>query len=163
MQEIKFKGEKVKLQGESLELFQKVPDFELTKEDLSRVTLNDFKEENIILNIFPSVDTPVCSISVKRFNKEVASKKNLLLICISKDLPFAQKRFCQLETIENALMLSDFRDGFLSYGLKMIEGPLSGLLARAVLVLNHKRELIYKEIVEELTSEPDYESILRKI
>ena len=163
MKEIKFKGTLIKLLGKLPEIGEKAPDFTLIKEDLSEVNLSDFHQEYLVLNIFPSLDTGVCASSVRNFNKELGLKENVDLLCISKDLPFAQKRFCSQENLKKVITLSDFRDEFLAYGLKMTNGPLKGLLARAVIILDKERKVVYKELVEEITTEPNYEKVLEKI
>jgi thioredoxin-dependent peroxiredoxin len=160
MNQTKFKGNLVEITGKLPEMGSQAPDFVLVKEDLSEVKLSDFKAKYLVFHIFPSLDTGVCATSVKKFNEHLQSKENVELLCISKDLPFAQKRFCNLENLNKPINLSDFRDGFLAYGLKMTNGSLKGLLARAVIVLDKERKIIYKELVEEITTEPNYEKVL---
>jgi len=118
-----------------------------------------------VLNIFPSVDTGTCARSVRKFNEEVAKLDNTKVLCISKDLPFAQARFCGAEGIENVEMLSDFRDGNFgkAYNLEFADGPLQSLLSRVVVVLNENQEIVYTEQVPEIVDEPDYKAALEAI
>jgi len=138
------------------------PDFKLTKGDLSLTSLEDYKGKRVVLNIFPSIDTGTCATSVREFNKKAAELSNTAVLCISKDLPFAQGRFCGAEGIENVEMLSDFRDGNFgkSYGLSFSDGPLTPLHSRAVVVLNESGEVVYTEQVSEIADEPNYEAAL---
>ncbi len=162
----KFKGDKVVTTNGNL---PKEGDMALSFSacglDLQDAKLDDFKGSRIILNIFPSVDTGVCAASVRRFNQEAASLENTKVLCISKDLPFAQGRFCGAEGIENVVMLSVFRDNSFqdAYGLLMIDGPLKGLLARAVVVIDENGKVVYRELVPEITQEPDYEKALASL
>ena len=134
-----FKGQPVKLIGEFIQVGKVAPDFELVKTDLSSFSLKDLNGKNVILNIFPSLDTSVCATSVRKFNKMAAGLKDTVVLAISKDLPFAHGRFCTTEGIENVIPLSDFRfsDFDESYGVRMADGPLAGLLARAVVVIGY--------------------------
>lgn len=161
MSTIKFKGNDIHTSGTLPQVGQQAPDFTLTAGDLSDKKLADFKGKNVILNIFPSVDTGVCAASVRNFNKEAAGLQNTAVLCISKDLPFAQGRFCGAEGIENVTMLSDFRGRFgEEYGLQMTDGPLNGLHSRAVIVVNPEGKIVYNEQVPEITQEPNYEAAL---
>ena len=161
MSTIKFKGNDIHTSGTLPQVGQQAPDFTLTAGDLSDKKLTDYKGKNIILNIFPSVDTGVCAASVRNFNKEAAGLQNTAVLCISKDLPFAQGRFCGAEGIENVTMLSDFRGRFgEEYGLQMTDGPLNGLHSRAVIVVNPEGKIVYHEQVPEITQEPNYEAAL---
>lgn len=141
------------------------PDFVLTSVDMKDLGLNDFKGKNIVLNIFPSVDTGVCATSVREFNKRAASLDNTVILCISKDLPFAQKRFCGAEGIDKAVMLSDFRSrGFgKSYGVELVDSSFSGLFARAVIVIDPIGKVKYTQLVPQIGEEPDYEAALKAI
>lgn len=165
MSKIKFKGHEVNTIGELPQVGCMAPDFELVKCDLSTGKLADFKGQRVILNIFPSVDTEICAASIRRFNQEAASLKNTVVICISKDLPFAQTRFCGAEGIDRVVMLSDFRSCGIgkSYGLKMIDGPLAGLLTRAIVVIDETGKVLHTELVEEVTQEPNYQVILASL
>ena len=161
-----FKGILVTLVGSFVTPGTMAPDFSLVKNDLSEYILNDNKGKYVVLNIFPSLDTGVCAMSVRRFNEMAAALPNTTVLCISKDLPFAQSRFCTVEGIENVVPLSDFRNTSSfgeAYGVLMKDGPLQGLLARAVVVINPQGEVVYSELVPEITQEPDYEAILKVI
>jgi len=161
-----FKGIIVTLLGTFVTPGTKAPDFNLVKNDLSEYTLNENKGKYVVLNIFPSLDTGVCAMSVRRFNEMAAALPNTTVLCISKDLPFAQSRFCTVEGIENVVPLSDFRNNSSfgeAYGVLMKDGPLQGLLARAVVVINPQGEIIYSELVPEITQEPNYEAVLKVI
>ena len=161
-----FKGIVVTLLGTFVTPGTKAPDFNLVKNDLSEYTLNENKGKYVVLNIFPSLDTGVCAMSVRRFNEMASELPNTTVLCISKDLPFAQSRFCTVEGIENVVPLSDFRNTSSfgeTYGVLMKDGPLQGLLARAVVVINPQGEVIYSELVPEITQEPNYEAVLKVI
>lgn len=139
------------------------PPFRLVKTDLSEANLQDYFGKNIILNIFPSLDTSVCSASVRRFNKEASlDSPYTVVLCISADLPFAHKRFCELEEIYNVIPLSVFRspEFGIDYGVTFINGPLSGLLSRAVIIIDREGTVAYTEQVAEITQEPDYDAAL---
>jgi thioredoxin-dependent peroxiredoxin len=141
------------------------PDFMLTKSDLSEAGLQDFKGKTIILNIFPSIDTSVCAASVRRFNEAAGSLKDTIVLCISADLPFAHKRFCEAEGLENVIPLSAFRSQTFGsdYGLTITNGPLAGLLARAIVIVNKEGKVSYTELVPEITQEPNYLKALENI
>lgn len=141
----------------------KAPDFTLTKNDLSQVSLSDFDGKSIILNIFPSIDTGVCATSTRTFNQKVASLENAMVLCISADLPFAHSRFCEAEGIEEAITLSTFRDGGAfakAYGTLLVDGGFAGLNARAVVVIGADGNVAYTELVSEIGQEPDYDSAI---
>lgn len=139
----------------------KAENIELVKTDLSALNFTDYLGKKVVLNIFPSVDTGVCAQSVRTFNKDLSSLENTVVICISKDLPFAQNRFCAAEGLNNVIMASDFRSDFgEKYGVELTDGPLKGLLARAVVVLNEEGTIVYSELVPEITTEPNYEAAL---
>jgi len=141
------------------------PNFSLVKSDLSEAKLTDFKGKKVILNIFPSLDTSVCASSVRKFNAELNKLANTVVLCISKDLPFAHKRFCEVEGLENVISLSEFRDKNFStiYGVEMIDGPLKGLMARSVFVIDENGSIIYSELVPEIAQEPNYEAALTAV
>ncbi len=162
MSQVTFKGTAVQTKGELPAVGTKAPEFALTAADLSTKKLSDFLGKRVILNIFPSIDTGTCANSVRTFNKEAASLDNTVVLCISKDLPFAQGRFCGAEGIENVVTLSEFKDTSFadSYGLTFVGGPLEGLLSRAVVVVNEEGEVIYTEQVAEVTEEPNYKAAL---
>ena len=138
------------------------PDFKLTRKDLSEVALGDLKGRRLILNVFPSVDTDVCAASVRRFNEEAAKLENATVVCASMDLPFALGRFCGAEGIEDVVAVSDFRDGAFgrAYGMRIADGPLAGLLARSVIVLDAEGKVIHAQLAPETTEEPDYDAAL---
>lgn len=142
-----------------------VPDFKLVKIDLSETSLKDYAGKNIIFNIFPSIDTGVCATSVREFNKRASSLNNTVVLCVSKDLPFAHKRFCGAEGIENVVSLSDFKNkGFSqNYGVEMKDGALTGLLARAIVVADKNGKVIYNELVPAIGQEPDYDSAIKSL
>ena len=161
-----FKGQPVKLIGEFIQVGKVAPDFELVKTDLSSFSLKDLKGKNVVLNIFPSLDTSVCATSVRKFNKMAAGLKDTVVLAISKDLPFAQGRFCTTEGISNVIPLSDYRytsDFAEKYGVLMTDGPLAGLLARSVVVVDPEGKVVYTELVPEITQEPDYEAALKAV
>lgn len=165
MATVTLKGNPVTTFGELPKKGTNAPNFKLTATDLSSRSLHDYLGHNVILNIFPSVDTGTCAQSVRTFNKKAAQLDNTKVLCISKDLPFAFSRFCAAEGIENVESLSDFRDGNFgkSYGLTFIDGPLEGLHSRCVVVLNDKAQVIYTEQVSEITEEPNYEAALQSL
>ena len=159
---IHFKGMEVHTNGELPKIGVSAPTFSLIKNDLSTLALSDLKGKKVILNIFPSIDTGVCAASVRRFNKEAASLTNVVVLCISKDLPFAQARFCGAEGIENVITGSDFRTQTFAeqYGILQLDGILAGLLARAVVVIDENGIVKYTQLVDEITTEPDYAAVL---
>src|SRR5690606_15787526 len=141
------------------------PDFNLTAQDLSSKKLSDYKGSRVIMNIFPSIDTNVCATSVRKFNEKATGLKNTKVLCISKDLPFAQKRFVSDEEIENVTNLSDFRDGNFgkNYGVEMTNGALQGLHSRAVVVLDENGKVIHNQQVADIGQEPDYLTALKPL
>lgn len=143
----------------------KAPGFTLVSPDLKDVELSNYQGKRVVLNVFPSLDTPVCAASVRRFNQEAAGLDNAVVICISMDLPFAAERFCSAEGIENVIVASAFRSPTFAqdYGLQIVDGPMAGLLARAVIVLDKDHNVIYSDLVDEISHEPDYESALSKL
>ena len=166
MTQITFQGNPVNLSGEFIQAGAQAPDFSLVKGDLSEFHLADNKDKYLLLNIFPSLDTGVCATSVRKFNKLAAEMPNTLVLAISKDLPFAQGRFCTTEGIENVVPLSDYKytsDFAKKYGVLMTDGPLAGLLARSVVVINPEGKIIYSELVSEIVQEPNYEAALNAI
>lgn len=163
MGETKLKGTPVHLAGEFPRKGVKALDFTLVKGDLSTLSLSELKGKYVVLNIFPSLDTSVCATSVRRFNQLAAAFPDTVVLCISRDLPFAQSRFCMAEGINNVITLSDFRlhSTFArDYGVLMTEGPLSGLLARAIVVINSEGYVIYTQLLSDITYEPDYKAAL---
>ncbi len=162
MATLNFKGNPVNTNGNLPTIGQQFKEFTLVKTDLSRVKLSDLTGKKIVLNIFPSVDTGVCAQSVRTFNQEAASTPDTIIINISKDLPFAHGRFCAAEGIENSISVSDFVDASFgtNNGLVMIDGPLAGLLARAVIVVDESGKIIYTELVDDIINEPNYTAAL---
>ena len=164
-------GTLITLHGQTIHTVGKLPavgtqlkDFTLTDISLNEKSLTDFKGKNIIMNIFPSVNTGVCAKSVREFNKDAAALKNAVVLCISKDLPFAQKTFCGAEGIDNVVMLSDFRNDFgHEFGVLIANGPMRGLLSRAVIVVNSEGKIVYEEQVPEIAQEPDYATALASL
>lgn len=163
MATVTLKGNKVNTNGNLPAAGTSAPDCTLTKADLSDIKLSDFKGKKVVLNIFPSIDTSTCATSVRVFNEKAAELDNTVVLCISKDLPFAHKRFCGAEGIENVMSLSDFRhpDFATKYGIRIEDGPLAGLDARAVVVLDEKGTVKYSQLVSEISEEPDYEEALK--
>ena len=147
--------------GELPEKGAKAPAFELVKSDLSTVSSSDLAGQRVILNIFPSIDTPTCATSVRTFNERAASLDNTAVICVSADLPFAAGRFCGAEGIENVMTGSTFRGSFLDdYGVKMTDGPLAGVAARSVVVLDGDGTVLHTQMVPEIADEPDYDAAI---
>ncbi|PVW15727.1 thiol peroxidase [Marixanthomonas spongiae] len=165
MAHITLGGNQVETSGTLPQKGDKVPNFKLTDRDMATKTLEDFKGKRLVLNIFPSIDTDVCATSVRKFNEKATGLKNTEVLCISRDLPFAQKRFASDEGIENVTNLSDFKTGNFGkeYGLEMISGPLEGLHSRAVIVLDKDRTVIHSQQVPEIGEEPDYLSALKPL
>ena len=140
----------------------KISNFDLVAEDLSKVTLADYAGSRLVLNIFPSVDTGTCAASVRAFNQKASALANTKILCISRDLPFAQKRFCGAEALDNVIVLSDFKTGNFGkdFGLEITDGPFAGLHSRAVIVADANGNIIYTEQVNEIADEPNYEAAL---
>lgn len=155
-------GNAIKVEGNFPEPGQSAPDFTLVGKTLTDTRLAEFAGKRKILNIFPSVDTPVCAASVRRFNEAAASLPDTVVLCISADLPFAQSRFCGADGLDNVVMLSTMRGrNFLhDYGVEIAEGPLTGVAARAVIVLDEMNKVLHSELVAEIKSEPDYATAL---
>ena len=165
MTKITLKGNQIKTIGKLPKVGKKAPKFKLVKSDLSVAKLKDFKGSKLLLNITPSIDTGVCQNSVREFNKRAADLENTKVFYISKDLPFAQARFCGAEGIENVITLSDFVKGKFGrkYGLTIKNGPMKGLLSRAVVVINEDGMIAYTEQVPEIVDEPNYEAALEAL
>jgi thioredoxin-dependent peroxiredoxin len=158
--QITLRGNPVNTVGDLPAVGSAAPGFSLTGADLGTVSDEQFRDKPLLLNIFPSVDTPVCATSVRVFNERAAAS-GVAVLCVSKDLPFAQKRFCGAEGIENVTTASAFRDGFgEDYGITMADGPMAGLLARAVVVVGANGDVVYSELVPEIAQEPDYDAAL---
>jgi len=162
MAQVTFKGKAVNTVGELPKIGSQAPDFLLTKTDLSDITLKDVAGKRVVLNIFPSVDTSVCAMSVRRFNAEISKVDNAVVLCISRDLPFAHARFCGAEGLDNVVSVSELRnlDFGKSYGMRIVDGPLAGLLARAVVILDVNGKVLYTQLVPEITEEPDYDAAM---
>ncbi len=165
MASITFKGSPVATAGSLPAVGTRAPGFTLTKGDLSETQLADYAGKTVVLNIFPSIDTPVCAASVRRFNEAVGAKPGAVVLCVSADLPFAQGRFCAAEGLSHVVPLSAFRSpGFgTAYGVTITGGPLRGLLARAVLVLDAAGKVRHSQLVPEIAQEPDYAAALRAL
>ncbi len=162
MATVALKGNPVHTCGNLPAVGKKAPDFKLTRGDLSDVSLKDFAGKKKLLNIVPSIDTGVCAASARRFNQEASKVKDAILITVSADLPFAHSRFCEVEGIQNAIALSELRNRNFgeSYGVRMTDGPLAGLMSRAVVVLDENDSVVYTEQVPEITQEPNYDGAL---
>lgn len=165
MATITLKGNPIHTLGNLPEIGSKAPDVTLIKNDLSEVHLSDYKGKKVVLNIFPSLDTPTCAASVRHFNSEASNLSNTVVLCISKDLPFAQARFCGAEGLNNVITLSDFRTGEFGkkYQVEIIDGPLAGLESRAVIIIDENGQIVYTQQVPEIVDEPDYADVLSKL
>lgn len=165
METVYFQGTPCHTCGNVPSVGEVAPAFELVSKDLKEVRKSDFEGKKIVLNVFPSLDTPVCAASVRRFNKDAAELKDTVVICVSKDLPFAMSRFCAANDIENVVVASAFREPMFDekYGLLLVDGPLKGLLARAVIIIDKDGKVAYREIVDEITNEPDYDAALKML
>jgi thiol peroxidase len=155
-------GNPINTNGALPKVGTKAPNFELLKTDLGKVTLADYSGSKLVLNIFPSIDTGTCATSVRTFNADASKLDNTKVLCISRDLPFAQKRFCGTEGLNNVINLSDFNTGSFGkeYGLEITDGPLEGLHSRVVIVLNENGIVQYTEQVSEIANEPNYTAAL---
>lgn len=162
MAKITLKGNALNTMGDLPKVGEKAKDFALVQNNLSTVSLKDFEGSRVVLNIFPSIDTGTCAASVRAFNEKAAGLENTKVLCVSRDLPFAQKRFCGAEGIENAITVSDFSAGQFSkdYNLMMLDGPLANLSSRAVIVLDEKHNIMYTEQVGDIVDEPNYDAAL---
>lgn len=162
MAQTTFGGNPVKLQGEFPGVGAPAPDFSLVAADLKDVSLRDFAGRKKVLNIVPSLDTPVCATSTRKFNESAGSLPNTVVLVISADLPFAMKRFCETEGLKNVVSLSTMRgrEFMQKYGVGIAEGPLAGLTARAVVVVDENDKVIYTEMVPDIKNEPNYDAAL---
>lgn len=165
METTAFKGSPVHTCGHLPHTGSLAPRFTLTRGDLTELRSEELKGRRIVLNIFPSLDTAVCATSVRKFNQLAASLDNTTVVAVSKDLPFAQSRFCTTEGIENLIAASAFRSPEFAreYGVEMVNGPLAGLLARAVVIIDETGRVVYTELVPEITREPDYEAAIKAL
>ena len=158
-------GNPINTNGSLPQVGSKATDFQLVKSDLSVATLADYAGSKLVLNIFPSIDTGTCATSVRTFNAKASALENTKVLCISRDLPFAQKRFCGAEGLENVINLSDFKEGSFgkNYGLEIVDGPLAGLHSRVVIVLDENGVVKHAEQVAEIADEPNYEAALASL
>ncbi|MFK8257303.1 thiol peroxidase [Erwinia sp. AnSW2-5] len=161
-QTVHFQGNPVSVDGQLPAPGQPAKPFTLVAKDLSDVSLSQYAGKRKVLNIFPSIDTGVCATSVRKFNQLAGDVDNAVVLCISADLPFAQSRFCGSDGLSNVVTLSTLRGGEFKkdYGVAIVDGPLAGLTARAVVVLDEKDNVIYSQLVNEITTEPDYDAAL---
>jgi thiol peroxidase len=161
MANITLQGNAIKTSGNLPAVGSQAKEFNLVAADLSVKTLSDYKGNKVVLNIFPSLDTGTCAASVRRFNQEASKLGDTKVLCISKDLPFAQARFCGAEGLDNVITLSDFRSDFTKqYGLEIANGPLAGLASRVVIILDESGKVIYNQQVTEIVDEPNYDEAL---
>lgn len=163
MPSVTHKGNTITLAGFLPAIGSKAPDFKLTKTDLTDVSLGDFEGKQIVLNIFPSIDTGTCATSVRRFNQLASALPNTVVICVSKDLPFAHRRFCGAEGIADVVCASQYKDNSFSeaYGVDITSGSaLAGLMSRAVVVIDSAQNVLHTEQVQDISSEPDYEAAI---
>lgn len=165
MSTVTLKGQTYSTNGALPEIGSKAPSFNLKKVDLTSTTLEDYNGFNVILNIFPSIDTATCAASVRAFNERASNLENTKVICVSRDLPFAQKRFCGAEGIENVITASDFASGEFgkTYGIELLDGPLHALHARAIVVIDPNGYVKYTELVPEIANEPNYDAAIAAI
>ncbi|MDR2219833.1 MAG: thiol peroxidase [Methylobacillus sp.] len=159
---VTLKGNPVNVGGNFPQPGQNGPDFTLVNQDLQNVTLADFAGKRKVLNIFPSIDTPTCATSVRKFNESASQLANTVVLCVSADLPFAQKRFCGAENITNVTTLSTLRDHKFAenYGVRITSSKLEGLTTRAVIVLDENNKVLHSELVAEITMEPNYDAAI---
>ena len=165
MAQFKLKGNTFNTLGAMPAVGAAAPAFSVTRTDLSNVGAADFAGKRIVLNIFPSIDTDVCAASVRRFNAEAGKLADTVVLCVSMDLPFALKRFCGAEGLDNVVTTSDFRDGNFgrAYGVRIADGPLAGLLARSVVVVGKDGKVIHSQLAPETAEEPDYAAVLKAL
>ena len=165
MARVTIKGSPFNTCGNLPAVGSKAPGFNLTKTDLSEVSSDSYSGKRVVLNIFPSIDTSICAMSVRRFNAELDKMQNTVVLCVSADLPFAQARFCGAEGLKNVVPLSTFRHPEFgdAYGVRMLDGALKGLMSRAVVVINGSGNVVYTEQVAEISSEPDYGAAIRAV
>jgi len=162
MAQTAFKGSPVDLSGDLPQPGSTAPEFTLTRSDLSDVSMKDYAGKTVVLNIFPSIDTPVCAMSVRKFNAEIGQADDAVVLCISADLPFAHARFCGAEGLDHVVSASTFRspDFGDAYGMRIINGPLTGLMARAVVVIDGQGKVAYRQLVDDISQEPDYDKAM---
>lgn len=159
------RGLNVHTSGRMVKVGKSAPDFDAVGTDQNEVRLSSYHGKRVILNVFPSLDTPTCALSVRRFNERAAALHNTVVLCVSMDLPFAQSRFCATEGLKNVVPLSLFRSRLFArnYGLRLTDGPLEGLMARAVIVIDAKGVVRYTELVGDISHEPDYDAALKAV
>lgn len=162
METVYFKGQPCHTYGNIPAVGEKAPCYNLVSKELKEITCMDYKDKIVVLNIFPSLDTAVCAASVRRFNAEAAKYPDTVVICVSMDLPFAAQRFCTANGIDNVVVASAFRSPTFAqkFGMLLVDGPLAGLLTRAVLILDGDRRVVYRDPVSEITNEPDYKGVI---
>ena len=162
MAKITLKGNPIETIGDLPQKGNRAPDFTVVKSDLTELSLKDYSGKRLILNIFPSIDTPVCAASVRRFNQEASELNNTAILCISADLPFAGARFCGAEGIKNVEIGSTFRSPSFGkeYGVEIKTGVMAGLLSRAIVVIDEQGKVVYGEQVPEIVNEPNYNALL---
>ncbi|MEO5367172.1 MAG: thiol peroxidase [Magnetococcus sp. WYHC-3] len=165
MAKITLKGNPINTCGSLPTVGAKAPDFLLTRSDLKDVSLKDYAGKKVILNIFPSIDTPVCAASVRRFNEEISRRGDAVVLCVSLDLPFAHSRFCGAEGLQNVVSCSELRQRSFgeAYGVRITDGVLAGLLSRAVVVVAESGDVVYAQQVPEIVEEPDYAAALKAL
>ncbi len=165
MAKITLQGNEINTNGNLPKVGDVASDFVLVKNDLSTAKLSDYKGKKVILNIFPSLDTGVCAASVRKFNAELNNLENTVVLCISRDLPFAQARFCGAEGLDRVITLSEMRGDEFSktYGVQIVDGPMAGLMARSVVIVDEEGKVTYTELVPEIVHEPDYNSALASL
>jgi thiol peroxidase len=164
MATVTLRGNEIHTNGELPAVGSQAPDFTVTGGDLGDVSLSSLAGQKVILNIFPSLDTATCAASVRRFNEAAAGREGTAVLCVSQDLPFAQNRFCGAEGIDNVKVGSGFRSGFADdYGVRIVDGPMRGLAARSVVVLDENGTVVYNQLVPEIGQEPDYDSALAAV
>lgn len=165
MTKVTLKGNAINTVGSLPSIGTKTPDFKLVKTDLSVVSLANFSGKQLIINIFPSIDTDVCAAAARQFNEEISGQSNVVVLCVSMDLPFAHKRFCEAEGLNHIVTASAFREHQFGndYGIRLVDGPLQGLLARAIVITDAQHKVIYTELVPEITQEPDYEAAMFQV
>ncbi|MBD5186255.1 MAG: thiol peroxidase [Bacteroidales bacterium] len=163
METVHFQNQPNHTYGNLPNVGETAPEFSLTGADLSTVDLKDFAGKRVVLNIFPSLDTEVCARSVRRFNEEAAKMADTVVICVSMDLPFAMGRFCTANGIKDVVVASAFRSPMFGqkYGVELVDGPLKGLLTRAVLIIDENGKVIFRDLVNEITTEPDYDAAIK--
>lgn len=161
MAQVTLKGSPINTCGELPAKGTQAPDFTLVKTDLSELSLSELKGQRVVLNIFLSLDTPTCAQSVREFNDRASKLDNTVVVCVSQDLPFAQARFCGAEGLDQVVPASAFRSSFAEdYGVKMVDGPLHGLSARAVVILDGDGKVVYSQLADEVSEEPDYDAAM---